>query len=98
MTSTAVRIKGFLSRLSSLAKGKRHGFLWLAASFFAPAAFAQQYVEYPQHQGKFQPLELKWVPAWATLDMDLRERTESQTGLNYVPRNLQIYGLTRVRG
>ena len=63
-----------------------------------PAASAQQYIDYPQHQGKQQPLQLKWVPAWATLDMDLRERTEAQTAVNYVPGNLQVYDLTRVRG
>ena len=70
----------------------------LAASLLVPVASAQQYVDYPQHQGKPQPLQLKWIPAWATLDMDLRERTESQTSVNYVPGNLQVYDLTRVRG
>jgi hypothetical protein len=59
---------------------------------------SQQYIEYPQNAGKVQPLELKGMPRWMTLDMDLRERTENQTSLNYISGNDQLYELTRVRG
>ena len=62
-----------------------------------PRAHAQQYVEYPQNLGKIQPLELNGVPKWLTFDMDLRERTESQTSLNYISGNFELYDLTRVR-
>lgn len=73
--------------------------LSLAAAWLMPAAaLAQLYVDYPTHQGKTQPLQLGWVPAWATLDMELRERTEAQTSLGYRDGNLQVYDLTRVRG
>ncbi len=61
----------------------------LAASLFLmPGAFAQQYIDYPQNQGKAEPLPLGGVPSWATLDMDLRERTESQT---YLVINPEIF-------
>lgn len=98
MTTNAARTRSVVSRMAHLAKRRRGCFLGLAASLLMPVAFAQQFIDYPQHQGKQQPLELKWVPAWATLDMELRERTEAQTALNYVPGNLQVYDLTRVRG
>jgi hypothetical protein len=58
----------------------------------------QRYVEYPQNQGKVQPLQWNALPAWMTLDMDLRERTENQTSLNYISGNDQLYQLTRIRG
>ena len=99
MATNALCTQSVVSRLDQLAKGRRACFVGLAASLLlVPWAYPQQYVEYPQHQGKVQPLELKWVPSWATLDMDLRERTEAQTALNYLPGNLQVYDLTRVRG
>jgi hypothetical protein len=98
MRISAVGTLRFAGRMAHPAKRRRRCLLGLAASLLVPAASAQQYVDYPQHQGKQQTLELKWVPSWATLDMDLRERTEAQTALNYVPGNLQVYGLTRVRG
>ena len=62
-----------------------------------PQLQAQQYVEYPQNLGSIQPLELDAVPKWLTFDMDLRERTESQTSLSYVSGNFNLYDLTRVR-
>jgi hypothetical protein len=61
-------------------------------------ASAQQYKEYPQNSGKVQPLELRGMPKWASFDMDLRERTEAQTAINYLSGNAQVYELTRVRG
>jgi Alginate export len=57
-----------------------------------------QYVEYPQLLGKVQPLQLSGVPKWATLDMQLRARTESQSSDAYVSGNEQLYELTRVWG
>jgi Alginate export len=99
MATNALCTQSVVSRLDQPAKRRRGCFLGLGASLLlVPWAYPQQYVEYPQHQGKVQPLELKWVPSWATLDMDLRERTEAQTALGYVPGNLQVYDLTRVRG
>src|SRR6202167_2916924 len=99
MATNAPGTQSVVSRVGQPAKGRRACFLGLAASLLlVPWAYPQQYVEYPQHQGKVQPLQLKWVPSWATLDMDLRERTESQTATNYVPGNLQVYDLTRIRG
>lgn len=98
MTTNAMRTRSVVSGMGHLAKRRRVYLLGLAVSLLMPMASAQQYVDYPQHQGKAQPLELKWVPAWATLNMELRERTEAQTALNYVSGNLQVYDLTRVRG
>jgi Alginate export len=98
MTTNAMHTQSVVSRMGHLAKKRLGCFLGLALSLLMPVASAQQYVDYPQHQGKSQPLELKWVPGWATLSMELRERTESQTALNYVSGNLQVYDLTRVRG
>ncbi|MCU1253696.1 MAG: hypothetical protein JWQ49_6725 [Edaphobacter sp.] len=57
-----------------------------------------QYIEYPQILGKVQPLHLSGVPKWATFDGELRGRTESQTSVNYIPGNEQLYELTRVYG
>jgi Alginate export len=59
---------------------------------------AVQYIEYPQLLGRVQPMELKGMPKWATLDMQLRGRTENQTSVNYVSGNDQLYELTRVYG
>jgi hypothetical protein len=80
------------------------GSLFLASLgwLLVPQAWAQQtavqYIEYPQILGKVQPLELKGVPKWATLDMQLRGRTENQTSVNYISGNEQLYELTRVYG
>src|ERR1700742_45181 len=98
MTINAERTESGVVRVDGPEKRKRCCLLGLAASLLMPLGSAPQYVEYPQHAGKQQPLELKWVPSWATLDMDLRERTEAQTALSYLPANLQVYDLTRVRG
>jgi hypothetical protein len=71
-------------------------------SGFVSQALAQQtavrYIEYPQIQGKVQPLQWSGVPKWATFDMQLRARTENQTADAYVPGNDQLYELTRVYG
>ena len=96
MKSFAALAQGSLSTTGRLVI-KSALMLGFAASLLHSAS-AQQYADYPQHSGKQQPLELKWLPQWATLDMDVRERTESQTATNYTSGNLQVYGLTRVRG
>jgi len=56
-----------------------------------------QYKDYPQLAGKVQEIPFN-LPAWMTLDMDLRGRTEAQTAINYLGGNAQVYELTRVRG
>jgi hypothetical protein len=70
--------------------------------FFAHGALAQEsathYIDYPLTQGKVQPLQWNGVPKWATLDMQLRGRSESQTSINYASGNEQLYELTRVYG
>jgi hypothetical protein len=67
-----------------------------------PGASAQQtatqYIEYPQIQGKVQPLQLSAVPRWATIDFQLRGRFESQTSDSYISGNGQSYFLTRAYG
>jgi hypothetical protein len=79
------------------------GFSALAACLFlAHGALAQEsathYIDYPLLQGKVQPLQWNGVPKWATLDMQLRGRSESQTSINYISGNEQLYELTRVYG
>ena len=59
---------------------------------------AVQYIEYPQIQGKVQPLHLSGVPKWVTFDGQLRGRTENQTSDDYISGNDQLYELTRVYG
>lgn len=73
--------------------------VWLVlASRVSAQQSAVQYIEYPQIQGKVQPLELSGVPKWATFDAQLRARTENQTANNYIPGNDQLYELTRIYG
>jgi Alginate export len=82
------------------------GLRWLSGLgvclFLAQGAWAQQaatqYIEYPQIQGKVQPLQLSGVPKWATIDFQLRGRLEEQTSDAYVSGNGQTYLLTRVYG
>jgi hypothetical protein len=79
------------------------GFSGLAACLLlAHGALAQEsathYIDYPLIQGKVQPLQWNGVPKWATLDMQLRGRSESQTSINYTSGNEQLYELTRVYG
>jgi hypothetical protein len=65
-------------------------------------ASAQQsevhYIEYPGTVGKVQPLQWSAVPRWATIDFQVRGRTENQTSINYLPGNDQLYELSRVYG
>lgn len=62
---------------------------------FVSSASAQ-YVDYPETVGKTQPLFTHDIPSWATVDMELRGRTEAQTSINYMSGNAQIYELSRV--
>jgi hypothetical protein len=68
----------------------------------APQALAQQtavqYIEYPQTRGVPRDFKLSGIPKWATLDMQLRGRTEYQSSDNYISGNGQTYELTRVYG
>jgi hypothetical protein len=80
----------------------------LAATLLAPpTAHAQMsgenkqvvsYIDYPQIQGKVQPLQWSTLPKWITLDMQLRGREESQSSDAYLSGNQQEYLLTRVWG
>ena len=77
--------------------------LALAVSMISLAkASAQQsevhYIEYPGTVGKVQPLQWSAVPRWATIDFQVRGRTENQTSINYLPGNDQLYELSRVYG
>jgi hypothetical protein len=79
------------------------GILALAAAIILISqASAQEsevrYIEYPGTVGKEQPLEWNGVPKWATIDFQLRGRTENQTSINYLSGNDQLYELTRVYG
>ena len=59
---------------------------------------ASTYIDYPQPQAKVQPFDLRAVPKWATLDIELRGRLEFQSSDNYVAGNQAVYVLTRVWG
>jgi hypothetical protein len=63
----------------------------------SPKAF-DQYKDYPQIEGKTQPLTENRLPSWMTLGGELRSRTEDQTAINYLPGAGKFYELERVRG
>jgi hypothetical protein len=96
----------FLQHPKAVATGSNRwlkGFSGFAACLFlAHGALAQEsathYIDYPLIQGKVQPLQWNGVPKWATLDMQLRGRSESQTSINFASGNEQLYELTRVYG
>ena len=71
-------------------------------TFLVAQADAQQsatkYIDYPELQGKVQPLQWDGVPKWATWDMQLRGRTENQSADNYLSGNEQAYEMTRIYG
>ncbi len=75
-------------------------FFALLSIGFLPSAIAQRpvYFDYPGSREPVQPLQWNPLPAWLTLDMELRGRTEGQTSLNQVSSNDRIYELTRARG
>lgn len=74
-------------------------FLLAAVLIASSTAWSQQsavqYIEYPGTLGKVQPLELKGVPKWATIDFQLRGRTENWTSYNYISGNDQLFEATR---
>jgi hypothetical protein len=90
------------------AKAKLRGLSGLVSCLLlAHGALAQQsglnnqalvYMDYPQPSGEVVPLQLTNLPKWATLDMQLRARGESQSSDGYVAGNDAIYPLTRVWG
>src|SRR6202453_842020 len=90
--AVATVAKQWLKGLSGLM-----GCLLLAHGALAQES-ATHYIDYPLVQGKVQPLQWNGVPKWATLDMQLRGRSESQTSINYTSGNEQLYELTRVYG
>jgi hypothetical protein len=57
-----------------------------------------EYTNYPQTRGKVQDFEFENFPAWLTLDMQIRLRTEDQAGYQYTFGNNRIYELTRLWG
>ncbi|WP_232298951.1 alginate export family protein [Granulicella tundricola] len=63
-----------------------------------PAQAGPLYADYPQKRGKVQPLQFETLPSWATLNMELRGRTEGQTSINYTENGDRTYELTRVYG
>jgi hypothetical protein len=81
------RILHALARISAI----------LAFTLLASSAFAQREM-YPQKQGQTQLFEWDKLPSWMTLDMEIRDRLEDQTALNYVPGKERLYDLTRVHG
>jgi len=84
------------------------GFAVLAGCLFlASGALAQQsalnsqalvYSNYPQPTSKVHPLQFKNFPKWATLDMQIRAREESQSSDTYTSGNDAVYALTLVWG
>ena len=63
-------------------------------------AYAQApiYYDYPSMPANPQPLRLKQLPKWISLDGELRGRMEAQTSLDLRPSNDRLYVDTRVRG
>jgi hypothetical protein len=75
---------------------------WLfcyALMTMASVAYTQttiyNYSDYPQKRGQIQPLHWDVLPAWMTIRMELRSRTEGQTSYNYTQNGDRIYDLTR---
>lgn len=56
------------------------------------------YADYPQRRGGLQPLEWQALPAWLTINSELRGRWEGQTSLNYTQNGDRLYVLTRAYG
>lgn len=59
---------------------------------------AVRYIDYPQTRGSQYEFRTDLIPKWATLDFQLRGRTEYQSSVNYISGNGQTYELTRVYG
>jgi hypothetical protein len=101
----------FLQRTAEAPTGARAKLRGLSALagclFLVHGALAQQsglnsqaliYMDYPQPSGEVESLQLTNLPKWATLDMQLRAREESQSSDGYVAGNDAVYVLTRVWG
>jgi hypothetical protein len=54
--------------------------------------------DYPQPQGRVQPIRFENFPKWASVDFQIRVRGESQSSDKYIAGNDAIYALTRVWG
>jgi hypothetical protein len=67
------------------------GALWISHAF-------AQYKDYPKQITPIQTLSEDALPSWMTLDMELRERTEYQSSIDYTPGADETYDLTRIRG
>jgi hypothetical protein len=61
------------------------------------ATVFDEYKDYPQIQGKTQPLTEHKLPFWMTLDGELRSRTEDQTAINLLRGQGKFYELERIR-
>ncbi len=73
-------------------------FLVMSVLFFTTTcAFAQREF-YPARLGTKQPLHLKALPSWMTIDFELRGRLEDQSSLGYISSKDRLYELTRVWG
>jgi hypothetical protein len=83
----AIRSWSTLARIAAIV-----GFLTLGSCGFAQQAL------YPLKEGVVQPFHNTDIPKWMTFDMELRERTEEQTALEYVSGKDRLYELTRVWG
>lgn len=64
----------------------------------ASASLVAQQEIYPRKEGIEQSFQARGVPAWITLNMELRARTEEQSALGYVSGKDRLYELERVRG
>jgi hypothetical protein len=101
--------RGDFRQPSETAKSaKLWGFAVLAGCLsLASGALAQQtalnsqaliYREYPQPASQVQRLQVRNFPRWATLDMYVRERGESQSSEKYVSGYDAVYDLSRIWG
>jgi Alginate export len=69
-----------------------------ACLFSSTCAKAQTYTDYPQTRGKVESFKWDDIPSWMSLDMQIRLRTELQSGYQYTQGNDRIYELTRLYG
>jgi len=89
--------KSILPRIGNCDRKVLLGFAVSLLSLSSISAFAQREM-YPLKQGVEQPLKLKELPSWMSLDMEVRGRAEDQTSLGYVNDKDRFYVLTRIHG
>jgi len=104
----AERLLKQTAKTATGAKAKLRGLAGLAACLLlAHSGLTQQsglnsqaliYMDYPQPSGEVESLQLTELPKWATVDLQIRERGESQSSDGYVAGNDAIYALSRVWG